>query len=208
MSHPEPPPFQPEPAPGFTPNLQPNAAQGHAGQQPAPPAPDHNPGQPLALPYQGAQPHGAGFPPPGFYNGPQKPSKKLLWIGLGGGFVGGVIATLVVTGIIGAVGSAGSQSFQKAADTCNVAHTSGISLGDKGSSITIDTKGEKDSSGASMDDAVCILSALGIPDSVVSQMDDTSALDGRQTATWADVNASWTYHPNTGVKIILTHAEK
>lgn len=218
MSHHEPPPFQPEPAPGFPPNFRPDAPQGYtAGQHPAPPHPNYHPGhapdqgQPLALPYQGPQPpHGPGFPPaPQFYNpAAAKPSKKLLWIGLGSGFAAGVLLSVLVGSIASAVGAAGSQSFQKAADSCNAAHTSGVSVGDKGSSITIDTKGADDTSGASMDDAACILNALSVPDSVISQMDSTRALDGRQSATWADVNASWTYHPDTGVKIILTHVGK
>lgn len=216
MSHPEPPPFQPEPAPGFPSNFQPEATQGHpAGQHPVPPHPGHNPGQgaplPRTMPYEGQQPPvGPGLPPaPQFYNlAAPRPSKKLLWIGLGSGFAAGVIATVLVAGIAGALSAAGGPSFQKAADSCNAAHTSGISLGDKGSSITIDTKGEEDTSGASMDDAACILNALDVPDSVISQMDDTSAMDGRQTASWAGVNASWTYHPDNGVKLILTRAEK
>lgn len=211
MSHPEPPPFQPEPASGFPPNFQPQAAQGHtARQHPAPPHPGYNPGQGPGQPYQGQQPPaGPGFPAaPQFYNGAPKQSKKLLWIGLGGGFVGGVLATLLVAGIAGAVSSASGPSFESAAESCNASNTDGISLGDEGSSITIDTQGEDESSGASFDDAACILNALNVSDSVISQIDDTSAMDGRQTASWEGVDASWTYHPDNGMKLILTEAEK
>jgi hypothetical protein len=212
MSQPEPPQSQPEPPQGFTPQFQPNAPQGHAGQA-VPPHPGHSPGagqaQPLALPYQGPQqPAGPGFgPAPQFYNqGAQKPSKKLLWIGLGGGFAAGILTTLLAVTIGTAVGAAGGPSFQSAADDCNAAHTSGISVGDKGASITIDTKGEDDSNGASFDDAACILSGLDVPDHVISQIDDTSAMDGRQTASWEGVEASWTYHPDSGMKLILTRS--
>lgn len=97
---------------------------------------------------------------------------------------------------------------QSAAEDCNAVQTSGISVGDKGPSITIDTKGEDDSSGASLDDASCILSALSIPDSVISQIDDTSAMDGRQSASWDGVDASWTSHPDSGMKLILAKAKK
>lgn len=208
MSQPEPPQSQPEPPQGFQPQFQPNAPQGHAGQA-VPPHPSHNPGAGQALPYQGPQqPAGPGFrPAPQFYApGPPKPSKKLLWLGLSGGFAAGVLTTVLVGSIATAVGAAGGPSFQSAADDCNAAHTSGISVGDKGTSITIDTKGEDDSNGASFDDAACILTGLEVPDAVISQIDSTRSLDGRQSASWEGVDASWTYHPDSGMKLILTQA--
>jgi hypothetical protein len=106
-------------------------------------------------------------------------SKKLLWIGLGAGFGAGILATLLAVTIGTTVAAAGSAaSFQNALEDCSAEHKSGISLGDTGSSITIDTKGEDDSTGAAFGDASCILTSLEVPDSVISQIDDTSAMDG------------------------------
>ena len=42
------------------------------------------------------------------------------------------------------------------------------------------------------------------PDAVVSQMDSTTSLQGRQTASWDGTDASWTYHPDNGLDLILT----
>lgn len=215
MTQPENPANNMEPSPGLPPRFQPDSPQGHPTQHPVPPHPGYDPGQrpaqQLGLPYQGQQPSfEPGFPPaPQYYSQPApKQSKKLLWIGLSSGFAAGVLATVLVATIVTAVGAASGPSFQSAAEECNAAHTAGISVGDKGSSITIDTKGEDDSSGASFDDASCILSALNIPDSVTSQIDDTSAMDGRQSASWEGVDASWTYHPDSGMKLILSKAKR
>ncbi|WP_454698206.1 hypothetical protein [Arthrobacter humicola] len=52
----------------------------------------------------------------------------------------------------------------------------------------------------------CILTAVAVPDSVVSQIDATRALDGMQKASWDKMSATWTYHPDHGLKIILTES--
>lgn len=53
----------------------------------------------------------------------------------------------------------------------------------------------------------CVLKAVAVPDSVVSQMDATRALDGMQKASWNKFSATWTYHPDHGLKVILTESE-
>jgi hypothetical protein len=37
-----------------------------------------------------------------------------------------------------------------------------------------------------------------------SKMDRTRALDGMQDASWDDLSASWTYHPDAGLDITVT----
>ncbi|HEX5541642.1 MAG TPA: hypothetical protein VFX60_08760 [Micromonospora sp.] len=76
-------------------------------------------------------------------------------------------------------------------------------LGDEGKSLTLAGQGEK-SAGLPYTVITCVLEAVKIPDAVIAQMDSTRALDGRQTAEWNDIQASWTYHPNSGLKVILT----
>jgi hypothetical protein len=34
-------------------------------------------------------------------------------------------------------------------------------------------------------------------------MEKTRALDGRQTASWSFIEASWTYHPDNGLDVII-----
>jgi hypothetical protein len=34
-------------------------------------------------------------------------------------------------------------------------------------------------------------------------MEQTRALDGRQSETWEDFSASWTYHPDNGLDVLI-----
>ncbi len=47
----------------------------------------------------------------------------------------------------------------------------------------------------------CILKAVDTLSYVVTQMDSTSSLMGRQTAAWDGLEASWTYHPDNGLDV-------
>jgi hypothetical protein len=50
---------------------------------------------------------------------------------------------------------------------------------------------------------VCVLRELETPAYVTEQIGQTRALDGRQTATWGDFEASWTYHPDNGLNLVI-----
>lgn len=67
----------------------------------------------------------------------------------------------------------------------------------------MDGKGKEEVSGADLTDMVCVLSDVRIPDYVVSQIDDTRALDGRQTAEWEGNRGSSSYHSNSGLSMVL-----
>ncbi|WP_456509544.1 hypothetical protein [Arthrobacter sp. TE12231] len=138
-----------------------------------------------------------------------KSSKKYLWIGLAAGFAGGLVVSALIAGIGSGIAAASvSTVLPKAVDTCNAREKAGISLGDKDTSLTVDTEGKDDTTGAAMEDLVCIVKELKVPDSVVAQMDSTTSLQGRQSAEWEDLKASWTYHPDSGMKLIVTVAKK
>lgn len=77
-------------------------------------------------------------------------------------------------------------------------------LGDEGSSLMLDGSG-KDKAGLTTERIACILTNIGTPDHVISRMDSTRALDGMQDAEWDGYTASWTYHPDNGLDVILTH---
>ena len=51
----------------------------------------------------------------------------------------------------------------------------------------------------------CSLGEIGTPDHVIAQMDGTRALDGMREAEWDGFTAKWTYHPDDGLDVILTH---
>jgi hypothetical protein len=99
----------------------------------------------------------------------------------------------------------GQTKFEIAADACLITDVTAAVVGDDGYSLELDGEGKGASSGImSVTDIACVLGRLKVPDSVVSQMDATSALQGRQAAEWDDVSASWTYHPDNGLDVILT----
>lgn len=52
-------------------------------------------------------------------------------------------------------------------------------------------------------DVECVLTELGSPQSVYARMGRTRALDGTQTAEWGLYTATWTYHPENGLNVIV-----
>jgi len=81
-------------------------------------------------------------------------------------------------------------------------------LADEGTTLHFNVGGKSDSSDptppAAPGDVVCVLTELGIPVSVRVKMARTTALQGVQTDIWDGIEASWTYHPDNGLDVILT----
>jgi len=82
----------------------------------------------------------------------------------------------------------------------------GLTVGDSGKTVTLDSKGNDDADGVSYEQIACVLRALSTPDSVLADIDQTRALDGRQEASWGSYSAVWRYHPDSGLELILTQA--
>ncbi len=91
--------------------------------------------------------------------------------------------------------------LQVAVEKCGTPN--GMTVGDAGGSLTIDGKGEDDALGAVPSTMRCVLQGIGIPDYVTSEMQETRALDGRQEASWSGFDASWRYHPDSGLSVII-----
>lgn len=70
-------------------------------------------------------------------------------------------------------------------------------------SISFDTEGEEDLSGDTVFEVYCSLSITGVPDYVFDLIGTTRALDGRQTETWGNFRASWSYHPDSGLNLLI-----
>ncbi|WP_104126710.1 hypothetical protein [Cryobacterium sp. Y57] len=142
-------------------------------------------------------------PPP-----PQGPSfnKRDLTIGLVSlaiGLIVGVGGTLTAASLGGGTGSfLASTAIGDSTQTCDVVDNVWITVGDEGQSISMQSEGEE-SSGADYIDVLCVLDQLEVPDSVNTRIGSTRALDGRQTATWDDFDASWGYHPDSGLDIVV-----
>lgn len=81
----------------------------------------------------------------------------------------------------------------------------GIPMNDGGRTLIVDGKGSDAKSGsADITKISCVLSAVHAPQAVITQMNQTRALDGRQEADWSHLHASWSYSPSTGLDIIIT----
>lgn len=92
-----------------------------------------------------------------------------------------------------------STALEAAVDTCEA----GL-IADSGHTLMVDTKGEDDTTGESMEDLVCLLLALETPTAVIDHMSSTRALDGMQTNSWDEFDARWTYHPDAGMGLTIT----
>lgn len=113
------------------------------------------------------------------------------------------LAAVVVVAAFVVVGSSSSTKLEGAVQSCGLESNPSAALGDDGHSISLDSKGEDDAKGLELEDVVCVLSEVRVTDSALELMDSTRALDGRQTAKWDDIAASWSYHPDNGLDLIL-----
>jgi hypothetical protein len=111
-------------------------------------------------------------------------------------------AVLALLAIVLLVRGSGPTTLERAKQEC-AEDTAAVRVGDEGRSLVISRVAADEDPGANLFELACILGYVEMPDAVVSQMDGTRALDGRQDAAWEGFTASWTYHPNSGVNVIL-----
>lgn len=134
-----------------------------------------------------------------------------------GGIVAYIVVGFLVLVIIGAVLSSvvdddaasgeplvstDHTRLQLAQEFCGAGQ---LSDGDR--TLVVDTEGEESGSGvATFEDLGCILGQVSTPDSVIARMEATRALDGMQSGSWDGFEASWTYHPDDGLDLIITES--
>lgn len=99
-----------------------------------------------------------------------------------------------------ACGAAGDTRFSDAVEELG----SGAELLDDGQGLYLNGLGNE-SLGMPIESIIAYLDYLEAPDSVLMKMGNTRALDGTQTASWDNIVATWTYHPDEGLDIILTY---
>lgn len=121
-------------------------------------------------------------------------SKKPIALITAGVIVGGVAIGLLLTSL------SAPTKLQASVESCLLENNSSVSLDDDGKGLYLDGAGDE-SAGIPVSDAVCVLGALDVPDSVTSRMSNTTSLMGQQVAEWGDITAMWTYHPNNGLDI-------
>jgi hypothetical protein len=125
-----------------------------------------------------------------------------------------VVVAAVIVGVTTLTGggdessAGGGALFQPAAPLRDASTVCGAgTLADDDHTLVVDMAGEELGTGvASIDDVLCVLDELESPRSVIVRMQSTRALDGMQSTTWAGFEATWTYHPDDGLDVIVTHA--
>lgn len=100
-----------------------------------------------------------------------------------------------------------SEAIPAAVEACDVESRIGIDVGDEGQSISMQSEGAE-STGAPYSEVVCVLTELETSDSVLARIDSTRALDGRLTGEWSEFSASWGYHPDNGLDIVVEIVEE
>lgn len=97
---------------------------------------------------------------------------------------------------------AGAQNFSSALDTC---HASGsyVRLAADKSSLTLQAENES-GRGLSVPVFRCVLDELDAPASMHQRMLLTRAIDGTQEEQWGLYRATWTYHPDQGLNVVIS----
>lgn len=78
-----------------------------------------------------------------------------------------------------------------------------MQLLDEGMAVEMRTTGEEAGFGLEWEEVECVLKKAGASSAVWAKMLNTRALDGTLTESWEGYEASWTYHPDSGMNVIL-----
>lgn len=137
---------------------------------------------------------------------PSRPSRWVLPAAVGVvGIILGVGGTLVAQTMLGGSdASAPEQDGRLGEAYSSCGSPAGTTIADENRTLTIDVKGNDDSYGASYENQACILRALDAPSSVISHLEQTTSIDGRQTEAWDGITAAWSYHPDRGSDMVIT----
>lgn len=94
-------------------------------------------------------------------------------------------------------------AIESTIDDCEIG--SFANVGDDGHTLTIATDPYNET--RHILKSYCAFGALDMPDAVVAQVENTTALTGAQAADWDGYEAHWTYHPDNGLGMVITEAE-
>ncbi|WP_141764687.1 hypothetical protein [Actinomyces sp. HMSC035G02] len=135
----------------------------------------------------------------------ETPRAKRHWkIGLGMfalKFFAGFIATIVAIVALVALGGGETSQFATAVHDCEAAPFAQVSS--DGSSMEMTTFGKKQP-GMNPYTLGCVLEKLDAPASLKQRMNTTRAIDGTQEQTWGSYRATWTYHPDQGLHVVIS----
>lgn len=139
-----------------------------------------------------------------YMRGAQYERKKNWKLGFGMlmfGLVIGLIVSLAVTASIVYFNKIRVKSFAQAVKSCNAEYYSTVAV--DGSSLEMHTAGTKHP-GMSVTTMQCVFDELHVPAAARQRMASTRALDGTQEETWGSYRATWNYHPENGLHVVVS----
>jgi hypothetical protein len=134
------------------------------------------------------------------------------------GLAGAALAAFLVTACGG-----GTSELEAAHEECRaqleddddvgnlLANTYTGQLLDNGRAIQVEGKGEDDDHSerfGAIFTATCLLDELNAPESLTARMETTRALDGTQTASYDGYSYSWSYHPASGMNLLIEQEDE
>jgi len=126
--------------------------------------------------------------------------------------IGGIVIAVIIVLIIVMSGSRGGVVGEKGPNFKNLYNeycsSTWADVGSDGSYLSIDTNPyDYDDDGLAYPEAYTAITevnkALGLPDSLISEMGRTTGADGKQSETFSEqgVSVSWKYHPDNGLEV-------
>lgn len=117
------------------------------------------------------------------------------------GAAGSAVYLATRTGAVDALNPLAPKSTKLA--TASAACGAG-ELADDDKTLVLDMAGKDPGTGSlTVDNVMCVLKLLEMPSYVQAEMQTTRALDGRQSQSWGIFEASWKYHPDDGLDVIV-----
>jgi hypothetical protein len=129
-------------------------------------------------------------PPPQQYAPPKKRGGLLVGLSL-------IVLAVVAVGCIVIFNR--PNPLIEAVKTCDLKYTDGVDLSDQNKTLTIDTMGDTDYTGASIDDYTCVVEALKTPARITNQIESTTLLDGSETGKADGLSYYWNYSTDNGL---------
>lgn len=95
------------------------------------------------------------------------------------------------------VGTGGTSEMEDAYSTCDPSSLA-VELADSGKSIVINGAMPED-----LTDIACIMIQLETPEYIISEVDNTTAMMGRQHEDAGGYSYEWSYHPDNGLDMVI-----
>lgn len=122
-------------------------------------------------------------------------------VGLAVGVLVGFCFNFAVTGVQEIVKSSSATAISVAVADCNLEGRDGISVSDGNKHLSIDTKGTGENSGASTQNAICLVQALQVPENVLAKLNDTKPDGTSHKEEWDQREITWEFSADKGIKM-------